>query len=63
LDGGNVESDLNDSDAVRVVGQRLQVVGISGEDGSPRFSERHDERVDCGATAGQSAQHGGSTRK
>ena len=63
LDGGKAESDPNDSDAVRVGGQRSQVVGIGGEDGSPRFSERDDERVNCGATAGQSAQRCGSTRK
>jgi len=42
LDGGKVESDPNDGDAIRMGGQRLQVMGIGGEHGSPRFSERHD---------------------
>ena len=41
-DGGKVESDPNDGDVVRVSGQRLQVMGIGGEHGSPRFSERHE---------------------
>jgi len=61
--GGEVESDPNDGYAFRVGGQRLQVMGIGGEDGSPRFSERHNQCIDSGATAGQSAQHCGSTRK
>jgi len=37
-----LESDPNDGDVVRVSGQRLQVMGIAGEHGSPRFCERHD---------------------
>ena len=35
-------SDPNDGDTVRVGSQRLQVVGIRGEHGSPRFSEGYD---------------------
>jgi hypothetical protein len=46
-----------------MAGQRFDVVPVAGEDRAARFSERHDDRVDCGAVAGFAAELRGASGK